>query len=89
MDVCRNQMNGQVQHFALIAQLARKYKMNNLKVEVIKKLLMLDTKKELIRVRECISDGISNELDNDEQDQKEFAEWKAKKKKETEEEIPF
>ena len=50
--------------------------MNNLKIEVIKKLLMLDTKKELIKVRECISDGISNELDNDEQDQKEFAKWK-------------
>ena len=61
--------------------------MNNLKVEVIKKLLMLDTKKELMKVRECISDGISNELDNDEQDQKEFAEWK--KKKEEAEEIPF
>ena len=27
MGVCRNQMNGRVQHFALIAQLARKYKM--------------------------------------------------------------
>ena len=51
--------------------------MNNLKVEVIKKLLMLDTKKELIKVRECISDAISNELDNDEKEQQEFAEWKA------------
>ena len=29
--------------------------------------------------RECISDGISNELDNDEKDQEEFAEWKANK----------
>ena len=56
-------------------------KMNNLKVEVIKKLLMLDTKKELIKVRECISDGISNELDNDEQDQKEFAKWKEERGK--------
>ena len=56
-------------------------KMNNLKVEVIKKLLMLDTKKELIKVRECISDGISNELDNDEQDQKEFAKWKEERDK--------
>ena len=53
--------------------------MDNLKVEVIKKLLMLDTKKELIKVRECISDGISNELDNDEKEQKEFAEWKAER----------
>ena len=53
--------------------------MNNLKVEVIKKLLMLDTKKELIRVRECISEAISNELDNDEKDQKAFEQWKAEK----------
>ena len=53
--------------------------MNNLKVEVIKKLLMLDTKKELIKVRECISDAISNELDNDEKDQKAFEQWKAEK----------
>jgi hypothetical protein len=54
-------------------------KMNNLKVEVIKKLLMLDTKKELIKARECISDGISNELENDEKDQKAFEEWRAEK----------
>ena len=51
-------------------------KMNNLKVEVIKKLLMLDTKKELIKARECISDGISNELENDDKDQKAFEQWK-------------
>ena len=51
-------------------------KMNNLKVEVIKKLLMLDTRKELIKVRECISDGISNELDNDEKERQAFAKWK-------------
>tara|TARA_R110000765_G_C18462022_1_gene549918 strand:+ start:65 stop:271 length:207 start_codon:yes stop_codon:yes gene_type:complete len=54
-------------------------KMNNLKVEVIKKLLMLDTKKELIKARECISDGISNELANDEKDQEAFEQWKAEK----------
>ena len=54
-------------------------KMNNLKVEVIKKLLMLDTKKELIKARECISDGISNELEIDEKDQKAFEEWRAEK----------
>jgi len=53
--------------------------MNNLKVEVIKKLLMLDTKKELIKARECISDGISNELENDDKDQVEFAKWKAER----------
>jgi|TARA_R110002020_G_scaffold118063_1_gene269975 hypothetical protein len=63
--------------------------MNNLKVEIIKKLLMLDTKKELINVRECINEGISNELDNDEKDQKEYAKWKEMKAKEVEDEIPF
>jgi len=50
--------------------------MNNLKVEVIKKLMMIDTKKELITIRECIADAISRECDNDEKDQKEFAKWK-------------
>ena len=50
--------------------------MNNLKVEVIKKLLRLDTKKELIKARECISDGISNELENDDKDLKAFEQWK-------------
>ena len=51
--------------------------MNNLKVQVIKKLLMLDTKEALIKVGDCISDAISNELDNDEKDQEAFKQWKA------------
>ena len=55
--------------------------MNNLKVEVIKKLMMIDTKKELITIRECIADAISRECDNDEKDQKEFAKWKEKRGK--------
>ena len=63
--------------------------MNNLKVEVIKKLLMLDTQKELIKVRECISDGISNELDQDDRDQVEFKKGKESKQKEDTDEIPF
>ena len=54
--------------------------MEKLKVEVIKKLLMLDTTKELIKVRQCISDAISNELDNDEKDQEAFKQWKESKK---------
>ena len=53
--------------------------MNNLKVEVIKKLMMIDTKKELITIRECIADAISRECDNDDKDQVEFAKWKADK----------
>ena len=57
----------------------RDNKMNNLKVEVIKKLMMIDTKKELITIRECIADAISRECDNDDKDQVEFAKWKADK----------
>jgi len=53
--------------------------MNNLKVEVIKKLIMIDTKKELITIRECIADAISRECDNDDKDQADFAKWKANK----------
>ena len=55
--------------------------MNNLKVEVIKKLMMIDTKKELITIRECIADAISRECDNDEKDHKEFAKWKEERGK--------
>ena len=55
--------------------------MDNLKIEVIKKLIMIDTKKELITIRECIADAISRECDNDEQDQAEFAKWKAERGK--------
>jgi len=64
-------------------------KMSNLKIDLIKNLLMLDTQKELMIVKECISDGISNELDNDEKDQKEFAKWKESRKKEDRDEITF
>jgi hypothetical protein len=53
--------------------------MNNLKVEVIKKLIMIDTKKELITIRECIADAISRECDNDDKDQEAFAKWKAER----------
>jgi len=53
--------------------------MNNLKVEVIKKVLMLDTTSELIKVREVVADAISRECDNDDKDQVEFKKWKAEK----------
>jgi len=54
-------------------------KMNNLKIDVIKKVLMLDTKKELSKVLDFVVDSISKELDNDEKDQKAFEQWKAEK----------
>ena len=53
--------------------------MNNLKIEVIKKLLMLDSKKELSKIKLDISDAISRECDNDDKDQADFAKWKAER----------
>ena len=54
-------------------------KMNNLKIDVIKKVLMLDTQKELKKVLDFVGVSISKELDNDEKDQKAFEQWKAEK----------
>ena len=54
-------------------------KMNNLKIDVIKKVLMLDTQKELSKVLDFVGVSISKELDNDEKDQKAFEQWKAEK----------
>jgi len=82
-------MNGQVQHFALIAQLARNKMNNDKKIEIIKQLMMIDTAEWLEKIKTLVIEGICAENDQDTKDQKEFAEWKAKKKKETEEEIPF
>ena len=63
-------------------------KMNNLKVDTIKKLLMLDTEKELSKIKLDISDAISRECDNDDKDQVEFAKWKAERgKNETDQKI--
>ena len=54
-------------------------KMNNLKIDVIKKVLMFDTKEELSKVLDFVGVSISKELDNDEKDQKAFEQWKAEK----------
>ena len=89
MGVCRNQMNGQVKHFALIAQLARNKMNNDKKIEIIKQLMMIDTTEWLEKIKTVVVDGICAESEQDTEEQKEFAEWKAKKKKEEEEEIPF
>ena len=50
---------------------------------------MIETREWLEKIKQVVVDGICAESDQDTKDQKEFAEWKAKKKKETEEEIPF
>jgi len=54
-------------------------KMNNLKIELIKKVMMLDTRQELQNVLDVVANSISRELDNDEKDQKAFEQWKAEK----------
>jgi len=50
--------------------------MDKLQVEIIKKVLMLSTKKELHNVRELVSQAISRECDQDDHDQEEFQKWK-------------
>jgi len=62
--------------------------LNDKKIEVIRQVLMIDTAEWLEKIKKVVVDGICAESDQDTNDQKEFAEWKAKKKKETEE-IPF
>mgnify|MGYP003152351247 CR=1 FL=1 len=62
---------------------------NEKKLEIIRQLLMIETSEWLEKIKQVVVDGICAESDQDTKDQKEFAEWKAKKKKEAEEEIPF
>ena len=50
--------------------------MEKLKVEIIRKILMLDTKTELQKVTECVSDAISNECALEDKEQEEFKKWK-------------
>ena len=51
--------------------------MDKLQIEVIKKVLMLSTKKELQNIRENVVDAISRECDQDDHDQELFKQWKA------------
>ena len=62
---------------------------NDKKLEIIRQLLMIETSEWLEKIKAVVVDGICAESDQDTKDQKEFAEWKAKKKKDAEEEIPF
>ena len=50
--------------------------MEKIKLEIIKKVMMLDTKTELQNVRECVSDAISRECDLEDQNEQEFKKWK-------------
>ena len=46
------------------------------KLRLIKKVLMLDTQKEIDHVLEFVSDAISREVTQDELDKKTFEQWK-------------
>ena len=61
--------------------------MEKLKMEIIKKVLMLTSNHELQDVREYVSDAISRECDEDDKDQEEFKKWKENQK--TKDEMPF
>ena len=50
--------------------------MENKKLEIIKRVLMLSTIIELDNVRECLSNAISRECDLEDQQEQEFKQWK-------------
>ena len=50
--------------------------MENKKLEIIKRVLMLSTTTELDNVRECLSNAISRECDLEDQQEQEFKQWK-------------
>jgi hypothetical protein len=50
--------------------------MENKKLEIIKRVLMLSTITELDNVRECLSNAISRECDLEDQQEQEFKKWK-------------
>jgi len=51
--------------------------MESLKLEIIKKIMMLDTKAELLTMRDNVSDAISREFDVEDKEEQEFKKWKA------------
>ena len=57
-------------------------KMSNLKIDIIKKVMMLDTRQELQNVLDVVGNSINRELDNDDKEQEEFRQWKSKKNSE-------
>ena len=50
--------------------------MEKLKLEIIKKVLMLDTLAEVKNMRENVSDAISRECDLEDKNEQEFKKWK-------------
>ena len=62
-----------------------------MKINIIKKVLLLDRKAELEKVYSFVNEAICRELDKDDKEQVEFKKWKEMKAKEREDadEIPF
>ena len=50
--------------------------MENKKLEIIKRVLMLNTKTELDTISQNVMDSISRECDQDDKEQEEFKKWK-------------
>ena len=50
--------------------------MEKLKLDIIKKVLMLSTTDELDTVRDNVMDAISRECDQDDKEEQEFKQWK-------------
>ena len=50
--------------------------MENKKLEIIKRVLMLNTKTELDTVSENVMDAISRECDKEDHEEQEFKKWK-------------
>ena len=50
--------------------------MDNLKIEIINKVLMLTSNKEIEDVKEYVQEAIYREIDEDDKQQKEFKKWK-------------
>ena len=50
--------------------------MEKIKLEIIKKVMMLDTIEEVKNLRENVSDAISRECDLEDKEEQEFKKWK-------------
>ena len=55
-----------------------------MKINIIKKVLLLDSKAELEKVYSFVNEAICRELDKDDKEQVEFKKWKEMKAKERE-----
>ena len=50
--------------------------MDKLKLEIINKLLMLTSNKEIEDIKEYVQEAVYREIDEDDKQQKEFKKWK-------------